>query len=63
MENARAFVCGKSVALRREAGAVACPVIILWFGHSADARNLKEFNGIIECRDYSALERTTAAAN
>ena len=55
MGNARAFVCGKSVALRRNTRAVECAVTILWFGHSADARNLKGINDIIECRDTLAL--------
>lgn len=54
MGNARAFVCGKSVALRRDARAFECAVTILWFGHSADARNLKDINDIIECRDTLA---------
>lgn len=55
MGNAHAFVCGKSVALPRDARVVECAVTILWFGHSADARNLKDINDIIECRDALAL--------
>lgn len=55
MGKARAFVCGNSVALRREAEAFECPVTILWSGHRPDARNLKGINDILECQDSFAL--------